>query len=385
MKLLQKKYGSSLMLNFNKILLITSFTAAIFSAVFCSLLLFLKLIKEEAYPILRKVILLLIGFYVLSITYFVVVFYFLLYANKSSYSGSLRLQVLILIPVVFYHIVFNATKIDKGERFNIMHYLLPISLGIGYLVYTELPVFVTWSKGLGWIVDGEVDFLLLGALFLVYSVVYTWLWGKREDNYRAMIVVSHRGNSQLLLFEFYRLYFAVILLFQSLIFFQFISAGKGSLYGQPLLNAMMLLLHVALCYNVFKGRIAIVSFLWNMEVLPDQEDMVLVDRQGGLKQQVFEEYMDREKPFLNPNLLIVDLIGPLQTNRSYLSAFINKTYGMNFRLYINNRRLKEFEKLYLQRTEHEKEVDIEDLVLQSGFKSMESFRRVRDDKMKVIQ
>lgn len=95
--------------------------------------------------------------------------------------------------------------------------------------------------------------------------------------------------------------------------------------------------------------------------------------------------MDREKPFLNPNLLIVDLIGPLQTNRSYLSAFINKTYGMNFRLYINNRRLKEFEKLYLQRTEHEKEVDIEDLVLQSGFKSMESFRRVRDDKMKVIQ
>lgn len=55
--------------------------------------------------------------------------------------------------------------------------------------------------------------------------------------------------------------------------------------------------------------------------------------------------MQEDKPYLNPELKITDLTRELQTNRTYLSTFINRTYGMNFKAYINDCRLREMEAL----------------------------------------
>jgi len=60
---------------------------------------------------------------------------------------------------------------------------------------------------------------------------------------------------------------------------------------------------------------------------------------------VFERYFRKHKPYLNPHLTINDLTGPLQCNRTYLSKFINRVYGMNFRSYVNSCRLREMERL----------------------------------------
>lgn len=64
-----------------------------------------------------------------------------------------------------------------------------------------------------------------------------------------------------------------------------------------------------------------------------------------LNKKLFEQYVVGKKMFLNPHLRLTDLMEVFKTNRSYLSRFINDTYGYGFNGYINRLRLKELERL----------------------------------------
>lgn len=64
-----------------------------------------------------------------------------------------------------------------------------------------------------------------------------------------------------------------------------------------------------------------------------------------LNKKIFEQYVVGKKMFLNPHLRLTDLMEVFNTNRSYLSRFINDTYGCGFNGYINRLRLKELERL----------------------------------------
>jgi len=61
----------------------------------------------------------------------------------------------------------------------------------------------------------------------------------------------------------------------------------------------------------------------------------------------FERLMNEKRPYLNPKLRITDLATYLNTNRTYLSIFINQNYGMSFSRYINGLRMQELERLRL--------------------------------------
>ena len=61
----------------------------------------------------------------------------------------------------------------------------------------------------------------------------------------------------------------------------------------------------------------------------------------------FESYFRKCKPYLNPHLTIADLLEPLHCNRTYLSKFVNRTYGMNFNNYLNSCRLNEVDRLLI--------------------------------------
>ena len=85
--------------------------------------------------------------------------------------------------------------------------------------------------------------------------------------------------------------------------------------------------------------------------------------------------MRDEKPYLKPELKISDLTGGLQTNRTYLSTFINRTYGMNFNAYINDCRLREMESLLADST-YAGECMTE-LAIRAGFGCYHSYRRAK--------
>ena len=120
--------------------------------------------------------------------------------------------------------------------------------------------------------------------------------------------------------------------------------------------------HSALCYNMLIGNYVVIS--------PEKRDHEKSTRPSKI---VFETYIRKEKPYLNPELKITDLTLPLATNRSYLSGFINKEYGMNFNCYINSLRLNELERL--RRVHRNDGTSDTDLIYMAGFSSSHGYRR----------
>jgi AraC-like DNA-binding protein len=83
--------------------------------------------------------------------------------------------------------------------------------------------------------------------------------------------------------------------------------------------------------------------------------------------------MDAEKPYLDPELRITDLVTMAGTNRAYLSRLINKEYGMNFAHYINYLRIEEMERLRQSPTY--RNADEVDLTYRVGFSSYRGYKR----------
>lgn len=81
------------------------------------------------------------------------------------------------------------------------------------------------------------------------------------------------------------------------------------------------------------------------------------------------EYLEKEKPYLNPNIKIIDVADCLKTNKSYLSRVINSHFKKNFSQFINWYRVRDSMDLYMR----DPTVDISTMASKSGFQSMTTF------------
>lgn len=90
-----------------------------------------------------------------------------------------------------------------------------------------------------------------------------------------------------------------------------------------------------------------------------------------ISREKLEEFISTSKP----DLQITTLTGYLMTNRSYLSSFINTTYGMNFSQFINEYRLRELDALVAD-SGNEKKGTLE-LIQKAGFGSYHSYYRAK--------
>jgi len=87
--------------------------------------------------------------------------------------------------------------------------------------------------------------------------------------------------------------------------------------------------------------------------------------------RILEEWMTTEKPYLRPDLKLIDLRAVLPMNRTYLSHFINDTYGCSFYQFINRYRVEEAKRL-MQEHPHMRTADV---ATRSGFASSAVFSR----------
>lgn len=92
------------------------------------------------------------------------------------------------------------------------------------------------------------------------------------------------------------------------------------------------------------------------------------------KNEVIKDRLEtwiQQKGFLNSRLTIVQLSKIIGINRTYLSNHINKTYGLNFNLWINHLRIEEAQKqikLYPKR-------NLSEIAEQVGFTDLAHFSK----------
>lgn len=90
---------------------------------------------------------------------------------------------------------------------------------------------------------------------------------------------------------------------------------------------------------------------------------------NGSDCEKLEQWMSGEKPYRNPDFKLLDLRAVLPMNRTYLSQFINDTYGCSFYQFVNQYRIEEAKRLLRECPE----LKIEEIAIQSGFSSRSSF------------
>ena len=94
-----------------------------------------------------------------------------------------------------------------------------------------------------------------------------------------------------------------------------------------------------------------------------------------LTRKLFEQQVVGKKLYLNSQLRMTDLMELFATNRSYISNFINATYGCGFNGYINRLRLRELERLMRLSANRGKSAN--QLFSKAGFPNYQTYLRIK--------
>lgn len=112
---------------------------------------------------------------------------------------------------------------------------------------------------------------------------------------------------------------------------------------------------------------------WDNLIGTEEVDKEQSDTTGeqSEKARKLEQWMETEKPYLDPNFKLIDLMRALPMNRTYLSEFINTTYGCTFYQFVTRYRIEEAKRIMRENSE----LKMADVAARSGFSSQSAFSR----------
>ena len=306
-----------------------------------------------------------------------------------AYYHTVFLLTLMLDQVMIYRFVSVITGTGEPRRFNRLH-LLPPLLFTAVSVISDFTVPVELQASL--IYDGKsgadphtwfrFTYILTTLVFIVYNTLYPLLNLRNIRHYRRFIVnyssdayhtsLGWLGTVQILILLTVPLPFAGLLIgISSPAFSYFACLGALPYFVNYLI----------LCYNLLND---------NYLVIPPEDiaEDTTEDADGKntvIDRKYFDRYLRDCKPYLDPKLRITDMAAELKTNRTYLSGFINREYGMNFSRLINRLRLQELDRLRLSARYTGR--DNMELVLKAGFGNYRNYLRVKkeEDKYSLLK
>lgn len=103
----------------------------------------------------------------------------------------------------------------------------------------------------------------------------------------------------------------------------------------------------------------------------DEKGALPNDEQFDSYRLVLEQWMQNEKPYLNPDFKLLDLRQVLPLNRTYLSQLINKEYNCNFYQFVTKYRIDEAMRLMKEHPD----IKMQEVAERSGFSSSTVFGR----------
>lgn len=288
--------------------------------------------------------------------------------------------------VIFYHFIYTLTRLPGERGFPKIHYIIPLTIAGIFAVWSafvpfETQVYLVTSRG-----EFAPGYEAYSRLFTsrlifrgIWNIAYTILAWWRLLAYRHS-VSDYSSNTERSSLGWVQL---LLVISFSLVPPSLLSAlfSKKVLIASLLLLIPQLLLvvqHAIVCYNMAVGNFVVINYPQSESPPAWQEksaNRVETDTERAMRRKKFEKYINEHRPYLNPELRITDLLPVLYTNRTYLSQFINREYGMNFSRYINRLRLREMETL--RNAPACSCLTEEELAYMAGFGNFRSYLRVK--------
>ena len=109
-----------------------------------------------------------------------------------------------------------------------------------------------------------------------------------------------------------------------------------------------------------------------LRTIPQEEETTEIDQPYVAYKETLEAWLEKEKPYCNPDFQLTDLRQVLPLNRSYLGRFINTEYGCSFYKWVNGLRIKEAKRLMTEQPD----LKIQDIADRCGFSSRRVFSQI---------
>ena len=364
-------------------------------AVTCFLIISMHLFYHRNQKINRPVAVLWFYFACCLINWISVFFYFHL-PDLFVAINALVMFTFIMAQVLFYQFLFHITRLEESERFSHRHYLLPASIALLLTVLMIVTPFESQKLTImskGQYKGGSYLFYIVSnskmAIRLLFTLVYTTLSFIRLNQYRRQIE-NHSANYEKSSLHWVRTFLILSLSLipiplMGMLLPRDVAATSLLLTAN---NMVILFQYAFLCYHVIahnfisfdhlserrhdiKSRVSDDAVETNP--IAAQEEKIGHQSKTGISKADFEAFMLRERPYLNPDLRLIDLAIQLNTNRTYLSNFINSEYAINFNRLINQFRMKELESIStLNQNKNKTEKELAEM---AGFGSYRNFKR----------
>lgn len=259
--------------------------------------------------------------------------------------------------VVFYQFIYTLTRLPGERPFSRFHYIFPLAIVGIFAVWSafvpfETQLYIVTSRGETAPGYEAYSRFFTARLLLrgIWNITYTVLAWWRLIAYRRSIS-DYSSNADRTSLAWMTL---LLLISFSLVPPSLLSAifSKKILIASLLLLIPQLLLvvqHAVVSYNMAVGNFVVIHYPEEEEAETSLKENAEMEKETESeradKRKKFEKYIYEHRPYLNPDLRITDLMKAFHTNRTYISRFINREYGMNFSRYINMLRLREMEAL----------------------------------------
>jgi len=348
------------------------------------------------------------------------VFCYLFFPKAFVYLNLICLAAFIMAPVFFFRIIRFLMRMEEKERFSWLHYLVPVLIGAVFLGWSlfvpfDVQVAIVESKALS--IGGEYEAYsrlftsvpLLRMIFLiVYYVFIARLLVRYYRNANRSDKVERKPKHWV---EF--LIIILLALFISSLTLMFTPRNNEGVLVYNMIAALCISVQVILLtYHIIRRNYLQYAVFTNHELYPvlnqiqdnsgmnrstKQEQKPLSDyslkgeempkvnldnkaqkndrkfHSGKLTRRRLNVYFSKQKPYLQTDFKMTDLAETMDVNRSVLSAFINRNYGINFNRFVNQWRLKELK--YQRTLPVNKGKSLTQLVTKAGFKDLRQYFR----------
>ena len=287
-----------------------------------------------------------------------------------------------LAPLIYFYVRSITSSNFQFRKRDLWHFapaaaLILYRVGIYTYDYFQ-PGFHDMQNGyLKEHLDQPIIQPLLLLIEIVQMILYLTLTFQLFTKYRQKIKRYFSNTYQYEL----RWIFSFLLVFAVLFAYESLQEIIGALITDLSYTQrwwLNLFMAIATLYIGVRGYFTETSKLNNLNFqfnpAEDQESSLGQPEDSDSSKSQLTAVMQEQRPYLNPDLNLVDLAGLTGMNRATLSHLINSEFGMNFNDYINGFRIDAV-KMQLASGQH-KQLSLLGIALESGFNSKATFNRV---------
>ena len=291
----------------------------------------------------------------------------------------------IYIPVLFYNIVYYLTYLGNKRNFPVLNYLWPLpALAI---ILTAAVWILPHGEEIAGLSLAEryanfyISSFLLRFITAIAYIVPTCLLLSRYYKQAVVQKVDTDRKS----FSIRSSHWLVVLfvLFIAIWLIAFLPSVVCSTRWLVRLNALCIMAQeILLTYHVIRRQYLSykTSDLFPPAGKKSENNGLIAkqypvpdDTRGQLNRTAFENYLSQKKPYLDPDFKLTDMTGAMGVNRTVMSNFVNQTYGVNFRRYLNQCRIREYQTLIAHPSNEQK--NPYQVMTMAGFKDSRHFQR----------